>query len=146
VLIKNITYTAMSALYFELTYHRNWQWGSSNRTKWYNKRDDFNLQILNSLFLLSNIPKTKEKQRPQYWSRHSTDHTGLIQYISIIMKIFSSKNSCLSIVVVSHIKYSGFHCLHRFILFHLLARPQMSQSWAVDFWISSITFVLLGSF
>jgi len=34
--------------------------------KRYNKRDDLNLQIMNSLFLCSNIPKTKEKQWPQY--------------------------------------------------------------------------------
>ena len=144
--IKNITYTARSALYIELTYHGNWQWGSSNRMKRYNKRDYFNLQILKSLFMCSNIPKTKEKQWPQYWSRNSTDHTGLIQYIFIIMKLFSSKHSCLSIVVVFHIKYSGFHCFHVFLLFYLLARPQMSQSWAVVFWINSITFVLLCSF
>ena len=118
--IKDITYTARSALYIDL----NIVMDSNGRVIGRNAttKDMISIyQFWTLYFWVATFQKTKEKQWPQYWSRHSTDHTGLIQYISIIMKICSSENSCLSIFVVSHSKYSSFHCLHLFILFHLLA-------------------------
>jgi hypothetical protein len=47
--IKDITYTGKSALYIDLSIDIDSK-GSSNRTKRNNKRDDFNLQIMNFLF------------------------------------------------------------------------------------------------
>jgi hypothetical protein len=39
-------YSYVCLIHVHWTYHINWQWGSSIRTKHYNKRDDFNLQIM----------------------------------------------------------------------------------------------------
>ena len=49
----------------------------------------------------------------------------------------SGKNWCMSIVFVSQSKYSDFHFLQLFILCHLVAKPHISQAYAVDFWTSS---------
>ena len=45
----------------------------------------------------------------------------------------SGKNWCMSIVFVSQSKYSNLHFLHLFILCHLVAKPHISQAYAVVF-------------
>jgi hypothetical protein len=46
--------------------------------------------------------------------------------------ICSGKHWCLSYVFLSQSKYSDFHFLHLFILYHLVAKPHISQAYAVQ--------------
>ena len=50
--------------------------------------------------------------------------------------ICSGKHWCLSNVFVSKSKYSDFHFLHLFSLCHLVAKPHISEDYAVVFWTS----------